>query len=71
MRITYIYTLSRVSQTYKKEMSGANSDRKRSKYGEISFCKANCYFLCTNVNKLTKQHLYYLNAFNNKKHGCE
>lgn len=66
----YVLSLYRVRQTYKKEMSGANSERKRSKFGEISFCKANCYYLCTNVNKATKQHLYYLNVFNNKKHGC-
>jgi hypothetical protein len=51
-----IYVLShrRVCQTYKKELSGANSERKRSKFGEISFCKAKCHYTCTFVNKLTK-----------------
>ena len=65
----YVLSLFRVCQTYKKEMSGANSEKKRREIGEVSKCKANCYFLCTNVNKLTKQHLHYLNVFNNKKHG--
>ena len=69
--ITYIYIHYRICQTYKKELSGANSDRKRSKFGQVSFCKANCYYSRTFVNKATKQHLYYLNVFNNKKHGCE
>ena len=63
-------THCRVRQTYKKEMSGANSERKRREIGEVSFCNAKCYKTCTIVNKLTKQYLYYLNVFNNKKHGC-
>ena len=70
MCITYIYTHCRVCQTYKKEMSGANSEWKRRENGYVSFCKAKCYYSCTFVNKLTKQYLYYLNVFNNKKHGC-
>ena len=39
--------------------------------GKVSNCKANCHKRYTNVNKATKQHLYYLNIINNKKHGCE